>query len=295
MPGVDHDGEDRRYGVIIGAMKAATTTLFDALTSHDGIAVPRLKEPQFFARDDRYAEGAAWYRDLWPADVPDGAVFMEASTHYTWRDRYPETVDRIARFPGRFRFVYIVRDPIARIESHYHHALAHRWVVAERPIDEVAFDDRMLGPSRYAWQLDAYADRFGADQVLVLRFDDVVADLTAAVHRACEHWGLPTDDLGPVAPRHENSRDAKVASTRFNALRRVPGAKLAARIVPDRLYYAIGRGVAATESTPTTLSPSVRRRVLDALHDDLERLEREWNIPVQEWLTDEPDAATGTS
>ena len=42
-----------RYALIIGAMKAGTTTLFDHLAAHPAVAPSHPKEPGFFAFDDQ--------------------------------------------------------------------------------------------------------------------------------------------------------------------------------------------------------------------------------------------------
>lgn len=58
----------KNYVLIIGAMKSGTTTLFDLLSAHPAIAPCSLKEPGFFAFEDRWAEGFAWYESLFDFD-----------------------------------------------------------------------------------------------------------------------------------------------------------------------------------------------------------------------------------
>lgn len=279
-----------RYGVIIGAMKAATTTLFDVMATHPAVAPSTPKEPKYFAIDDRFEKGADWYQSRWDFDPSVHEVALEASTHYSMRDAYPETVKRIAGHGGTFRFVYVVRDPIARIESHYQHALARGWPVSELPIDDALDNEPLIATSRYAHQLDAYRDQFGADAVTVVQFEDVTGDVSAVARKVCEHWSLDPGGLGTVLARQSNRTADKVVSKRVNALRRVPGAVRLAQSLDSSFVRRVKGLVAAGEEPPVEMSSATRAAVLAELDTDMARLESEWGVDVRSWRR--PDLVT---
>jgi hypothetical protein len=79
--------------LIIGAMKSGTSTLAAQLSEQAGIFMTTPKEPNFFSDDDVYAQGLPWYAALFDAAEP-GDIKGEASTHYTKRPTYPETLAR---------------------------------------------------------------------------------------------------------------------------------------------------------------------------------------------------------
>ena len=63
---------------------------------------------------------------------------------------------RMAQLIPKARLVYVVRDPIARMQSMYMHQVS---AGRERRRPEVALlDDRYLEPSRYGFQLAAFLD-----------------------------------------------------------------------------------------------------------------------------------------
>ena len=195
-------------------MKAGTTTLFDHLAGHPAVAASSDKEPKYFAWDSVYERGPDWYASLWDWDPATHSIAMEASTHYSFRHEHPETAARMAAHPGEFRLVYLVREPVARVESHYHHALAAGWRVADRPLGVPIHPD-LVDPCRYAWQLDAYTEQFPRESILVLSFEELVADTEGTVERVLEHWGLPTEGFSMDTGLVRNSSSGKVVSTRW--------------------------------------------------------------------------------
>ena len=58
---------------IIGAAKAGTTSLYALLARHPDFALPRAKEPEFFARDELYAAGIESYAARYDAVGPGQA------------------------------------------------------------------------------------------------------------------------------------------------------------------------------------------------------------------------------
>ncbi len=71
-----------RFGLIIGAMKSGTTSLFELLAQHPQISASAEKEPSFFNRD---SDDDEWrrYTDLWRWDPSRHLIALEASTSYS--------------------------------------------------------------------------------------------------------------------------------------------------------------------------------------------------------------------
>jgi len=99
----------------------------------------------------------------------------EASTSYTKHPRYEGAAERAARMIPDARFVYVVRDPVERIRSHYEHNV----VLGEEtdPL-EVALsrNPAYLDYSRYSMQLDRWLEWFPRDRFLVITSEDLRSD-----------------------------------------------------------------------------------------------------------------------
>jgi hypothetical protein len=153
--------------LVIGAMKAGTTSLYRYLQSHPQVFMPSVKELAFFAKDEVWGRGIEWYEQQFALATEEVLALGEASTLYTKYPRYKGVPQRIAKHLPSVRLLYVVRDPIERIRSHYQHRVA---VGVERtPMEEALLRDPIyLDCSRYALQIEQYLRYFSRDQILIV-------------------------------------------------------------------------------------------------------------------------------
>jgi Sulfotransferase domain len=106
--------------LILGAQKAGTTALYAYLRRHPAITGPSWKEVSYF--DRHYARGEAWYRGNFPNRLrARDKLVGEASPSYLFHPLGPE---RARALVPEARLVALVRNPIDRALSHYHHEVA---------------------------------------------------------------------------------------------------------------------------------------------------------------------------
>jgi hypothetical protein len=106
--------------LIIGAMKAGTSSMFDFLAAHPGVDAPRNKEPHYFSRS--YRMPVTYYRWVFRGRI-EGQITGEASPTYSRVQRYPEVPRRIAADAPGIPLIFMIRDPVERLLSHYRHRL----------------------------------------------------------------------------------------------------------------------------------------------------------------------------
>ena len=118
QPDRSTDGPTVRCGpnfFVIGAQKAGTTRLCNLLQRHPSVAIP-FKEPFYFQSARAMAEKAQWYRSIFE-DVAHLPARGDGSTSYSMCGMYPGTAQRIHEFNPDARIIYMVRNPLQRIES----------------------------------------------------------------------------------------------------------------------------------------------------------------------------------
>jgi hypothetical protein len=192
---------------IIGAMKSGTTTLHEYLDSHPQIAMSRIKEPGYFVEELAQQQGEDWYLSLFEQD----GCFRylgESSTHYTKLPLYQGVAERLFRFNPDARLIYIMRNPIERLVSHYWHNVrdpvygrerrALLKAVRKRP-DYLAFSD-------YAMQLEPYINLFGRDALYALTFEALIQDPQRELERLYDWLGLPSHPIGGELLKAHNQK-----------------------------------------------------------------------------------------
>lgn len=160
---------------IIGAAKSGTTSLHHYLDQHPEVQMSANKEPNFFAGAENglpYAPSAIRrldeYEGLFDASF---AVRGEASTDYSTHPRRRGAPEQIKSVVPDAKFIYLVRDPLARTVSHYKMRVAllgERRSLAEALSD---FEDPhapYIWPSLYATQIERYMESFPLDRMLVV-------------------------------------------------------------------------------------------------------------------------------
>jgi hypothetical protein len=84
-----------RFGIIIGAMRAGTTALFQALGQNPEIALARKKETNFFVSRENFSLGMEQYATLWDWRAHH-KIAVEASTSLTKEPQFSGAPERMA-------------------------------------------------------------------------------------------------------------------------------------------------------------------------------------------------------
>jgi hypothetical protein len=178
--------------ILIGAMKCGTSTLHEQLGFRDGLYMSDPKEPNFFSDDVEYDRGIETYARLF-SGARAAQLCGESSTHYTKLPTYPRTVERMRSSLARVKLVYVMRDPLERMVSQYIHEWSERTVRGsiERAVRE---HDRLIAYSEYARQLRPYLDCYGAESILPVFFERMLADPDRELERVCRFIGDPTPE-----------------------------------------------------------------------------------------------------
>jgi len=261
--------------VVIGAMKAGTVSLGHYLDEHPNVFVGRggrFNEPNYFIAEQNWPRGRGWYESLF--DRAGGAAAIgECSPSYTWAHVYRGVPRRMARVVPEARLVYVVRDPVARMQSMYMHQVS---AGRERRRAEVALlDDRYLGPSRYGFQLAAFLDHFDRSQVLVLASEELRERPREALSAVFTHLAVDPAAVD-LDKRRQDHRSIDKPVPRLHDLEWLPRrqAKLNPRWRPDQ-RTGLARLVTTrrARAEDSVISQELRDRLAERLAPDLRRLE----------------------
>ncbi len=269
--------------IVIGGLKCGTTSLHHYLALHPEIAMSRPKELNFFVAELNWELGRDWYASHFDRGA---AIRGESSPHYTNLPRFAGVAERMrATLGAGARIVYMVRDPIERILSHWLHNVGGGY--ESRPMEQVLADpdSAYLARSRYAMQIEPYLREFGRERVLIVANEDLAGEREATVRRVFEFCGV---DAGFSSSQFERewetgSARAKQGGGGFRVMDRavrLPGLRALDRNfdrLPESLRWLVERLVhdPDTGAAPKPeLPPALHERLAELLRDDVAELER---------------------
>ena len=268
--------------IVVGGLKCGTTSLHHYLNLHPQIAMSRPKELNFFVAELNWQLGPEWY-----ASHFDRAALVrgESSPHYTNLPRFEGVAERMhVLLGGQARIVYMVRDPIERILSHYLHNVGGGY--ESRPI-EVALSDpdsAYIARSRYAMQIQPYLSTFDRAHVLIVDNAELASEREATVRRVFDFCGVDDDFSSEQFEREWETGSARAAEGGgfrvMDRAVRLPGLRAIDRNfdrLPESLRWVVERVIHDPGKGPAPkpqLDPALEDRLRGLLADDVAELER---------------------
>ena len=218
----------------VGAAKAGTTTLYYLLKQHPEVFLTTPKELNFFSLDERYRRGWEWYLAHFQAVGPQHKAIGEFGVTYTVV-RWTQTIPRMKALLPELKIVYMVRDPIARMES--------QWIENRlgRNRRRISFADSVRRPetienNRYWNRYQDYVDAYGADHVHIIFLERFRDQTATEMKRLFTFLGVdPEFEIPHIHSRYNQSSDKREDGAALDWGRRIPGFNFVRSLIPVSL------------------------------------------------------------
>jgi len=178
--------------IIAGETKCGTTSLYNMLTQHPNVLPAQkagyntvtedgedlaIKEVRFF---DRYwAKGVRWYESCFP-ECPPGTITGEGTPMYLYR---AQALQRMASVVPDAKIIIMLRNPVDRLVSHYHHlgrilpGWYERYPTMEYFWEEALEGDYYIIDKGIYWRsLEMLFSHFGRRQTYIMKSEDMFSD-----------------------------------------------------------------------------------------------------------------------
>ena len=293
---------------VVGAARAGSTAVTEALRAHPDAFVCQPKEPHYFAfagqqmafcgpgddatinrvaRTDKDAflalfpeRGSASY-----AALGDGSV---SSLYY-----HEHAIPAIQQINPAMKIVMVLRDPVDRAYSSYQYLRVRGFEPVDDFLDAVALEQQRrdagwhhlwhyTGMGYYAESVGHYLRSFGKEQVGVWFYDDLVASPASSVNEIYAFLGLDQNRVDASLPRvnvsgqpRRRSAQSLIAwASRHETVR--AGLK---RVVPFR----VREKVRAANLRPNTVSAADRAELMGHFTRDVDELSTLLDKRVPGW------------
>jgi len=263
---------------ILGAMKCGTTSLHNYLDMHPDVCMSSDKEPHYLSFNCYHYSADDFY-SLWSTD---SRYLGESSTSYSKLQLAPDTPQRIRTVSPEAKFIYMVRDPVDRMQSHYNHSVACS-MESESP--EVAFtgdlsSNNYVLTSSYFLQIKRYIDIFGSDRILIIDSDELRIDRDAVMGQVYSFLGLPAVDLPNLEKDYHRTADLGKDRVLVKYLRKnrrlMKGIK---RLFPRKWLSFVGK----KPQQLVLFSDTLRGQLYDYLYSDMEQFKEFSGKSFEHW------------
>jgi hypothetical protein len=272
--GTDANGASRRGAlpnlVVIGAQKCGTSGLHYHLGLHPEISMSKPKELNFFIEERNWPRGPAWYKRHFDADA---RVRGESSPNYTAYPHHMGVPERMHSMIPDAKLIYVVRDPLLRIASHWVHNYAKRREKGDLAATLRHPNTSYLIRSQYAMQLQQFLRFYDKEQILVCQQSDFRRERADSLRRIFEFLEVDPGFTHPSFERERHATARKTRATRLAARLERMSKSRRGRLLPPKIWFALDERLPLRRPIER---PDVRAALddesLKVLREDAERL-----------------------
>ena len=272
--------------IVIGAMKSGTTSLHHYLGIHPAIAMSEKKELDFFVHKENYANGIAWYQKHFD---PTSPITGETSPSYSKTHVYPEVPENIYRFNPEMKLIYLVRDPIQRLVSHFYEAQEQGR--AASTIDEFLAnyrDDNRVATSRYFMQLQAYLKFFPIEQIKVVCTEELRKDRLEVMNSIFSFLEVEHVNNVDIFDFKANTAKDKYRRSEMGKVLRAVNKNMLSKIFPEKSRKflrntSLMKQLIERPIHTSTLSPSKIAELREYFSEDVNLLRKLTGKSFAEW------------
>ncbi|MBP7398275.1 MAG: sulfotransferase [Chitinophagales bacterium] len=307
--------------LVVGAVKAGTTSLHEYLNQHPEIFMSPVKETNFFSDADmlfdkfnvdykqdidhnldKYLDGPmdkkihiahirTWqqYQKLF-RDVKEQKAIGEISNSYLY---CPNTANAIHAQLPEAKIVMILRNPIDRLFSQYLMNLKLGKIITKDLLLEIQNDqdkkDKGWGVShlylevgKYYPQVKNYFDIFSKNQVHVILYDDYKKDPAAVMQKLFAFIGVDANFSLDMSMKYNEAGLPRFGKLNY-WLTQTGIYGLSKKIFPDSLKSRIKSLIYTKDNIPV-ISAEEKSWLVNYYKEDVEQLEKFLGVSLQHWL-----------
>ena len=291
--------------IIIGAMKAATTSLYTYLKQHPDVFMTTIKEPMFFNNFQkknnfkvagRKTKKITTFEEYYPLfdAVKNEKAIGEASPAYISNENCPSLIKQ--HLPDT-KIIAVLRQPVARAYSNFLHArMADREPIADF---ETAFNKEAVRKAEnwsplyhykdkgyYAEQLERYFALFPKENIKVLLFEDLVENPIKTTQEVFKFLNIDKSFIPDTSKKVNVSGTPKglfglfIMKLRYYNL--IPNIQFSSYL-PNFIIQFIFNS-AYKKASP--LAPEIKKRITHTFYkEDILKLEKLIGKDLQHWLS----------
>jgi hypothetical protein len=283
--------EDRKNSgpdfIGIGAMKAATTWIFQCLVEHPQVCSNSKKELHFFDKPEKYKKGIELYLSFFK-DCPPHTIKGEFTPAYIFSKQTPDLIYK--HFPDT-KIIACLRNPADRAASHYRFNIYKngRLSIYKDFSQAIRKDKEIIARGKYYEQLKRYFDLFAPENIFITIYEELKEDPAREIKRLYDFLGIDSSFTPASLSQKKNvTGDKRIKSKRpglskllYTGRRFIPRESRREKILQKYGVYNFFKNILqknkiATRHDPApqiTVTDRDKQYLRDVYRDDIEKLE----------------------
>ncbi len=197
--------------------------------------MPAIKEVHFF--DLNYENGLKWYKEFFRSKgLFGGTIAGEASPYYLFHPLVPQ---RVAHHLPKIKLIVLLRNPVDRAYSHFHHERMHKTEIIEnfekaieKENERITENEEYLISGRikqsdahqsfsyisrglYARQINRWLKHFPLSQMMFIKSEDFFKNPENELHAVYRFLGIKEVFPGLLTPKNANFYPGLTLETRI--------------------------------------------------------------------------------
>ena len=276
--------------LIIGTMKCGTTSLHNYLGRHPSVFTTVPKEIHFF-NNDSFDESKL---DEYYAHFISEAKAVGASPqNYTKQhlDKFDGAAERLVRHCPKVKLIYLIRNPIDRIESHFNEAQVQGYSPSKGLNDYIENEteaNHYIQTSKYFYQISKFLELFPKDQVKIVFTESLRANRLETLNSIFKFLGVDELQDASLFDFISNDSSHKFRNTRIVKWSNTPSGRLLKSLLPKSLLESLKGRISTREFVPSMgprekLTEVNRALILKILEEDLAQLSTLTGSDLSQW------------
>lgn len=254
--------------LIIGAMKCGTSSLYNYLKKHPEVFMARArgstKTIHYFCERKNFHKGPDWYESLFEVDSPEQyRAYGEASGSYAKYPGFRDVPEKIRALVPEIKLIYVVRDPVERLISHYSHRVLTGGTKASLADELKDFNVGIVNTSRYFMQIEQYLPYFSKQQFHIVCAEEMRDNRRETLQSIFRFISVDDSFYSRKYDRVHHDTETKARKLKINPKENTPE-------LP---------GVFVRE----TLDPELRQKLMAFFRPDIEALEEFTGRSFSKW------------
>lgn len=285
--------------IVVGSAKCGTTSLHRYLSLHPDVHVSRPKELDFFVGEEPVAScsplqphrpqqgnwwrGVDWYRSHFLSTKRACGEISPSYVEDCWLDR---VVARMRCIVPRAKLLLLVRQPLARLRSHYL-MLRHNAAIAPISFSDFATAERFASYRRfshYGSHMKGLLEHFPRESILVVESAALDNDREQTLAKVFSFLGVDPAFRSTAFHQRlfEGGRRRFPSETGTRVLRSTP-LRLAERLLPFTIYESVRQIMLLPFTAPPPsleLSDAVASRLREEFRAEVDLARRLSGLPL---------------